>query len=35
MVTYNDLFEFVNMICAVITLVILFIRKNSALGLVN
>ena len=28
MVTYGDLFNFVTMLCAVITLVILFIRKK-------
>lgn len=28
MVTYDDLFEFVNMLCAVLTLVILFTRKK-------
>ncbi len=35
MVTYSDLFTFVIMLCAVITLVINIKRKNSALGLVN
>lgn len=35
MVTYSDLFQFVIMLCAVITLVIYFIRKNSALALVK
>ena len=36
MVTYADLFDFVIMLCAVITLVILLMKhKNSALGLVN
>ena len=28
MVTYSDLFQFVIMLCAVITLVVLFIRKK-------
>lgn len=28
MVTYDELFDFVNMLCAVITLVILFTRKK-------
>ncbi len=35
MVTYSDLFQFVIMLCAVITLVIYFARKNSALALVK
>ena len=35
MVTYSDLFQFVIMLCAVITLVIHFTRKNSALVLVR
>lgn len=35
MVTYSDLFTFVIMLCAVITLVININRKNSALCLVN
>lgn len=30
MVTYNDLFTFVIMLCAVITLVVNFRHKNSA-----
>ena len=35
MITYSDLFQFVIMLCAVITLVIYFTRKNSALALVK
>lgn len=35
MVTYSDLFQFVIMLCAVITLVAYFTQKNSALVLVR
>ncbi len=35
MVTYSELFQFVIMLCAVITLVIHFTHKNSALALVK
>ena len=35
MVTYSDLFTFVIMFCAVITLVITFSHKNSAPALVK
>lgn len=35
MVTYGDLFTFVIMLCAVITLVITFMQKNSTLVLVR
>ena len=35
MVTYGDLFTFVIMLCAVVTLVINLMHKNSALVLVR